>query len=190
MDLLVLRAPDLARWERRDFNVDAPRAGDHRDSYERDIAVEPPGLPVDGGPYGRAAAAILRYDIFPSRLIAPVLRRAPLVLGDTVGAHYIGFPILRIFFASRVVATCDDERDGWWHTGFTYRTLAHHPELGEETFTVEKHVATGRVRVALRSWSRPGNWLTRLMSPVLRRVQVGASRGALDHLAAIAGASP
>jgi uncharacterized protein (UPF0548 family) len=94
-----------------------------------------------------------------------------------------------MFFASRVVAVLDAEHAGWWRTGFTYRTLAHHPELGEETFSVEKEVATGRVRVALRSWSRPGMWLSRLFAPVLRRVQVGASHAALDHLAAAAAGS-
>jgi uncharacterized protein (UPF0548 family) len=119
-------------------------------------------------------------------LLRPVIRRAPLEVGDTVGAHYVGFRVVRVFFASRVVDVFDGERDrdGWWRTGFTYRTLARHPELGEETFGVETELATGRVRVALRSWSRPGTWLTRALAPVLRRVQVAASHGALDHLAA------
>ena len=185
MDVLVFGSPDLGRWQARAFNATAPRDGDHRDVYERDVAREEPGPPVDGGPHRRAAAAVLRYDIFPPRLIEPVIARAPVEVGDAVGAHYVGFPLLRIFFASRVVETFDGERggDGWWRTGFTYRTLAAHPELGEETFAAEKELATGRVRVALRSWSRPGNWLTRVASPLLRRVQVGASHGALAHLA-------
>ena len=138
------------------------------------------GLPVDDGPHRRAAAAILAYDIFPH--IRAVIRRAPVQVGDTVGALYRG----RIFFASRVIEVLDGvgaRDDGWWITGFTYRTLARHPELGEETFSVEKELATGRVRVALRSWSRPGLWITRLTAPLLRRVQVGASRAALAHLA-------
>jgi uncharacterized protein (UPF0548 family) len=186
MDILVLGRPVLARWESRPFNATVARDGDHRDGYERDVATEPPGAPVTGGPHRRCADAILRYDIFPPRLIEPVLRRSPVELGDTVGAHYRGFVVVRIFFASRVVARFDGEDAGWWRTGFTYRTLARHPELGEETFAVEKELATGRVRVALRSWSRPGNWVTRLAAPLLRRVQVGASRGALAHLGAIA----
>jgi uncharacterized protein (UPF0548 family) len=182
MDLLVLGRPDLAHWEARPERA-SHGDNDHADSYERDIASEPPGPPVDDGPHRRAAAAILAYDIFPANLIEPIVRRAPVEVGDTVGAHYVGFPLVRVFFASRVIERFDAERDGWWRTGFTYRTLAHHPELGEETFSVEKQLASGRVRVALRSWSRPGTWLTRVMSPLLRRVQVGASNGALDHLA-------
>jgi uncharacterized protein (UPF0548 family) len=186
MDVLVFGRPVLARWEARAFNVDARRDGDHRDDYERDVAVEASGPPVVDGPHRRCEAAILRYDIFPTALIEPVIRRAPVEVGDCVGAHYRGFVAVRIFFASRVVERFDGELDGWWRSGFTYRTLARHPELGEETFAVEKEVTTGRVRVALRSWSRPGMWVTRLAAPLLRRVQVGASRGALDHLAAIA----
>jgi len=31
-------------------------------------------------------------------------------------------------------------------TGFTYRTLAGHPEWGEETFGVEKHMTSGASR--------------------------------------------
>jgi uncharacterized protein (UPF0548 family) len=184
VDLLVFGSPRLERWESRPFHTTTPTAGDHRDSYERDVATEPPGPPIAGGPHRRAAAAILRYDIFPPAIIQPVIRREPVVVGDTVGALYRRFRVVRIFFASHVIETFDAERDGWWHTGFTYRTLAHHPELGEETFSVETELATGRVRVALRSWSRPGTCLSRTFAPILRRIQVGASHRALDHLEA------
>ena len=48
----------------------------------------------------------------------------------------------------RVIACFDEEREGVWVTGFTYRTLVGHPELGEETFSVEKDLETGLVMVA------------------------------------------
>ena len=44
---------------------------------------------------------------------------------------------------------------------------------------------TGRMRVALRSWSRPGTCLARAFSPVVRWAQVRASDAALNHLADI-----
>ena len=97
-------------------------------------------------------------------------------------------PLVRLFFAARVVDVFDAASDGWWRSGFTYRTLVGHPELGEETFAVEKEVATGRVRVALRSWSRPGTWLARAFAPVVRRLQVGASERALEYLATVGAA--
>ena len=129
--------------------------------------------------------AIRAYSIFPPSLVAGVTR-GPIQLGDTVGIHYLGFPLVRLFFAARVVDVFDGRGDdGWWRAGFRYRTLVGHPELGEETFSVEKELATGRLRVALRSWSRPGTCLARAFAPIVRRAQVHASHRALDHLAAI-----
>jgi hypothetical protein len=181
VDILLFRRPRLARWDRRPFHTDRRTARDHQDVYERDLEPESPGPP--GEHFRRVAAAIRRYDIFPPSLVAGVIRR-PVEPGDTVGIHYRGFPLVRLFFAARVVEIFDDLHDGWYRAGFRYRTLVGHPELGEETFVVEKHAATGRVRVALRSWSRPGTWLARLGAPIVRVAQVRASHAALAHLAA------
>jgi uncharacterized protein (UPF0548 family) len=192
MDVLLLgRRPRLESWEARGFAAGAAlgaREGDRRDAYEREVGREPPGAPVGEGPFRRAAAAILRFDVFEPSRIAPVIRRAPLAVGDTVGICYRFAPGVALFFASRVIRRFDEERqDMLVRTGFEYRTLAGHPELGEETFSVEKDIATGAVTVALRSWSRPGLPVTRAFAPLLRSIQVGASHGALDHLARIAG---
>jgi uncharacterized protein (UPF0548 family) len=183
--LLFGKEASLERWRGRAFWPAAERGPTRecsRDAYERVIAQEPPGEPIAGGPHRRAAEAILRYDIFPSRIVRRVVAREPLQVGDVVGAEYRLLPGVRIFFASRVTEVFDEARGGVWHTGFSYRTLEHHPELGEETFSVEKELATGAVAVALRSWSRPGTWLARVGAPLVRRMQVGASHAALDHL--------
>ncbi len=178
--------PALEDWERRPFWPDVdegPRAGDRRDIHEREVGAEAPGVPEPGGPHERVAAAILGYDIFPPRLVRGVLRRAPVEVGDTVGIHYRFLPGVDLFFAARVTARFDGRVGAAWHTGFTYRTLCGHPELGEETFSVEKDLRTGRVRVALRSWSRPGTLLARLFAPWVRRQQLRAGRAALVYLA-------
>jgi uncharacterized protein (UPF0548 family) len=179
----------LDGWEKRPLwpgVEDGPGPRDRRDAYEREIGVEPPGPPELAGVHRRAAAAILRYDIFPPRLVRPVLRRAPVQVGDTVGIAYRAAPGVELLFAARVVACFDEERGGVWRTGFTYRTLVGHPEYGEETFSVEKDLATGRVIVALRSWSRPGTVLAMLLPPWVRRQQVRASAAAVAHLAEVA----
>ncbi|HUQ04556.1 MAG TPA: DUF1990 family protein [Kofleriaceae bacterium] len=183
MDILFAGTPRLERWEQRAFHATARTARDRDDVYERDLAPEAPGAP--GERFRRVHAAIRAYSIFPPSLVAGVTRR-PIELGDVVGIHYRGFPLVRLFFAARVIEVFDGERDGWWRAGFRYRTLVGHPELGEETFAVEKELATGRVRVALRSWSRPGTCLARAFSPLVRRAQVRASQAALTHLARIA----
>ncbi|MCE9574181.1 MAG: DUF1990 domain-containing protein [Deltaproteobacteria bacterium] len=184
MDILVVRRPRLDRWRDRPF-VDVTRTGrEHEDVYERDVGTEPPGGP---GPVFRTVqTSILRYSIFPPSLVAGVLDREPVAVGDAVGVHFVRFRIVRLFFAARVTDVFDRVDGDWARAGFTYRTLVGHPELGEETFSVEKHLATGRVRVALRSWSRPGTRLARLFAPIVRAMQVDASRRALDHLAAVA----
>lgn len=188
MDLLV-GAADLARWERRPIwpaVAAGPRPGDARDCFGREVALEPPGPPVDGGPFERALAAILRYEVFPPDLVQGVLRRTPLEPGDTVGIRYRGFPAVELFFAARVVDRFRGEQDGLVRAGFTYQTLIGHPELGEETFSAWKEPASGRVGVELRSWSRPGTRLARAAAPLVRRVQVRANRAALEHLSRVA----
>jgi Domain of unknown function (DUF1990) len=186
------RAPDLTGWEARPFwpaIAAGPRAGDARDRFRRDVAAEAPGEPVAGGPFARVAAAILRYEVFPPALVEGVLRRAPVEPGDTVGIRYKGFRVADVFFAARVVDRFRRVGDGAVCEGFTYRTLVGHPELGEETFSVGKRLATGEVWVELRSWSRPATLLARLAAPLVRRMQISAGRAALDHLAQIAAIS-
>jgi len=180
VDILIFGAPRLERWDPRPFHAMHTTAGDRHDVYERELAPEAPGAPQER--FRRIAAAIRGYTIFPPDLVEGVLRR-PVEVDDTVGIHYRGLPLVRLFFAARVISTFDGPDGGWWRAGFTYRTLVGHPELGEETFTVEKEVATGRVRIALRSWSRPGTWLARVFAPLVRKLQVHASERALDHLA-------
>jgi uncharacterized protein (UPF0548 family) len=179
-------SPNLDEWEKRPFwpgVEDGPGPGDRRDVFEREVGVEAPGVPEADGIHRRAEAAIRRFDIFPARFIRPVLRREPLQVGDTVGICYHAAPGIDLFFAARVVARFDEQTDGVWRSGFTYRTLVGHPELGQETFSVEKDLATGRVLVALRSWSRPGTVLALTFAPWVRWQQVRANHAALEHLA-------
>jgi uncharacterized protein (UPF0548 family) len=184
--LRVLRqSPNLAAWESRGFAAGVergPTPRDRRAFLERVVAREAPGDPAPDGPYRRAAEAILQYDIFPPSLVTGVLRRAPVQEGDTVGVCYHFLPGLDLFFAARVVNRFEEQANGIWKCGSTYRTLAGHPVAGEETFSVEKHAATGRVTVALRSWSRPGLLIAHLTRPLMRWLQRRAGRAALDHL--------
>jgi uncharacterized protein (UPF0548 family) len=95
-----------------------------------------------------------------------------------------GPAIARVWHGRVPVAKADDYAK--WRTGFTYRTLVGHPELGEETFSAEKELESGRVRASLRAWSRPGTALARAFAPIARRLQLHASARALDHLERLA----
>jgi hypothetical protein len=190
MDWLFFKAAaELARWEKQAFTIgveQGPQTGDKRDNHERVIGIEAPGLPQPGSSAARLADAILRFDVFPPRLADGVLRRRPVEIGDTVGLRYHFLPGVDVFFAARVTDRFEQTTAALWRCGFTYRTLEGHPECGEETFVVEKDLPTGRVTVALRSWSRPGLWIARLGYPLVRAMQLRAGRAALDHLEAIA----
>lgn len=192
MHLLFFGAADrLHDWRERNFSHGVelgPGPRERRDAYELEIAREAPGDARIDGPFRRAAEAISRYDIFPPSLLTPVVARAPVQVGDTLGARYHLAPGVDLFFASRVTEVFDELDDAreQRRAGFTYRTLEGHPEFGEETFSVEKNLASGAVVAALRSWSRPGNWLARLGAPLARAIQVSASRRALLHLRAAA----
>jgi hypothetical protein len=186
---VVGQRPRLEVWQRRPFSAGVelgPRAGDARDCHERTVARERPGPPEPGGPHGRVARAILSYRIFPPRLVTGVLCRPEVQIGDAAGICYHPVPGLGLFFAARVIERFDRLEGDLWRTGFRYRTLEGHPECGEETFCVEKHLDSGAVRVALRSWSRPGILLARVLRPLMRALQLHAGRAALDHLARVA----
>ncbi len=183
------QGPILQQWEGRAIwsGVDAgPRPADHRDRHEAEVAVELPGPPTPAGPYRQLARAIMAFDVFPPWLVTPYCRHQPVEIGDTLGVCYHFLPGLDLFFAARVVARFDRLADGVWKAGFTYGTLAGHPMIGEETFSAEKSLATGRISAALRSWSRPGILSARLTYPVVRRLQLRAGRAALAHLAQVA----
>jgi len=189
MDLLLpWMRPRLERWDGRAFSRGVergPSPTDRRDLYERTLATEPPGAPASDGPFRRVAAAILRYEIFPRRLVVPLVRR-PIEVGDTVGARH-KIPLgLSMFFASRVIERFDETSAARSRIGFVYRTLDGHPTLGEETFFVEKSSESGDVRVVFSAWSRPGLFMVRLFSSMAVRRQIAVNRGGLDRLGAIA----
>jgi hypothetical protein len=177
--------PSLKEWQARSIAQAvalSPQAGDNRDVHERVVAQEAPGPPEPSGAFRALTKAIRAYRIFPEGIVERVLASEPVEVGDTVGASYHAIPGMDLFFASRVTAVLDDRIGDIWRAGFTYQTLIGHPELGEETFSVEKEDATGRITVALRSWSRPGSWLTWVAYPYARCCQLRAGNAALDHL--------
>jgi uncharacterized protein (UPF0548 family) len=181
--------PDPAAWENRPFSpgvLDGPRASDNIDRHSLQIAFEPPGIPLADGPFRHAARAIMEYRIFPPHLGQRVVKRTPLQVGDVVGLCYPLFLGLRMFIASRVIDVFDAPSEKGWRSGFTYRTLEGHVELGEETFCVEKDARSGAASVSLNAWSRPGHWLTRIGYPYARWCQVQAGKAALRYLKRIA----
>lgn len=190
MQFLWFGAPaNLESWARRPVHPQTLAGPDQRaywDYHSRIIAVEPPGPPLPGSAFERAAEAILHYRVFPEWLGSGVLNRA-VEVGDTVGLRYRLLPGVQLFFASRVSEVFDERNQERWVRGFTYQTLAGHPEIGAETFAVQKELATGAVIVSLHAWSRLGLGWLRPLEFLARRWQLQAGRAALDSLEQQAG---
>ena len=81
-----------------------------------------------------------------------------------------GIGRVRLAAPARVVDVVDEVD----RAGFTYGTLAGHPEAGEERFAVERR-ADGTVRLVIEHWSRPARWFTRLAGPLARLAQARAT---------------
>jgi uncharacterized protein (UPF0548 family) len=84
----------------------------------------------------------------------------------TVGRD-VAFRWLLLRFECRVVSVIDDPR----RRGFTYGTLARHPERGEERFVVELDPSTQVVTATITAFSKPSGWLARAGGGVARLVQ-------------------
>lgn len=184
----VDRAPRGEEWECAGFAEAAESSSDRdrSDEHLAAIAVETGGSPDHGGPFERAAAAISRFDVFAPRRLAPERGDQPVRWGEVVVCRYRVGWIFDVVLASRVVALHDERGEthgGVRRSGFSYRTLATHPFVGEETFCVEKDPGTGAVRVVIRARARPASPLVRLMLPWVRRHQLRAGREAVERVA-------
>ena len=191
MEILLEWLGDRPRdkvWEHRPFGPKvAPDDGDvATDRHELQLPTEAPGPPSASGPFRRAATAALCYRSFPTDMLVGLREPRPVHIGETVRARYRLLPFVQLVFAARVIDVFDGERDGVHRTGFTYRTLAGHPECGVETFAIEKELATGTVRAVVFAHSRCATTLSRLLRPMCRRLQLAAGRAAVANLRTIA----
>jgi len=117
-----------------------------------------------------AGAAVTTWQMHRGagiRVVADADRAAP---GVTVRCA-IGVGPLRVAGPCRVLwSAYEPDR-----IGFSYGTLAGHPESGEESFVVEMDAAKA-VWFTVTAFSRPGRWYTRLAGPVVPVLQHLAAR--------------
>lgn len=88
------------------------------------------------------------------------------VVRDQTATLRIGIGPLKVNAPVRVVYLVHGSRE----RGFAYGTLAGHPEIGEERFTIRLD-DDGVVVAEIRAFSRAGRWFTRLGGPVARKAQ-------------------
>jgi hypothetical protein len=177
--------PEVVEWRSKPFAPGAgvgPAAGDSVDRYEVHVGQELSGEPEVGGLFEKIAERISSYDIFSPDSLPALARPENARVGSTIVCGYRVLFGLELVFGSRVTTVYDEKNGGVRRRGFSYRTLADHPFAGEEWFLVEKDVDTGAVRVVIRSWSRPQNWIVRALRFWVRRRQKVEVRTALERL--------
>lgn len=148
------------RHRRINYDPDAPQAaaeGWRRDDYCERLPSEPPGAPVDGGPFRIAQELLREYKVAdPSIVRAFYDHDAPLEGRDML--LELRFGPFHTFAGCRVGEVTDERRtlDGrdvlvW---GWPYRTLEGHPEQGQMAWEVWKWLDTGEVEFRIHSYSR------------------------------------
>lgn len=131
--------------------------------------------------FEHAYAALEAWKMFELgwvELLHPIEPIAPgqtvLLLARTVGLYSLS--------ASRIVAMIDQDNGQIWRRGFSYGTLRHHVERGEERFSVEYHHDDDSVWYDILAFSVPRHPLARLGYPLSRAAQ---RRFAADSKAAM-----
>jgi uncharacterized protein (UPF0548 family) len=140
------------------------------------------GLPL----FEHAYAALQAWKMFevgwvellhPPEPVAP--GQTVLVLARTVALYSLS--------ASRVIAIIDEDNGLTWRRGFSYGTLSHHVESGEERFSVEYHHQDSSIWYDILAFSVPQHPLARIGYPLSRAAQ---RRFAADSKAAMLRAVP
>lgn len=114
--------------------------------------------------FHEAAHRLLTWDMH--RRAGLQVTAEPSVSLDQVAVLTLRLGPLHIDSPVRVTDVFDHRAE----CGFAYGTLAGHPEIGEERFTVRID-PDGVVRAEIRAFSRPGRWYTRCADQWARRVQ-------------------
>jgi uncharacterized protein (UPF0548 family) len=158
----------------RDHNFDparhdsyTPETGWDIDDYCVVLPGEPPGPPVDDGPWEIARRACERYEFADPGLVraawfddVPLSEREMLLEGRF---GFLRFPLgLRVGEVLDATADVDGRPARRW--GWNYRTLAGHLERGQMDFEVRKWLDTGQVEFRIHAYSQRAH----IDNPVVR----------------------
>lgn len=124
------------------------------------------GLPL----FDRAHAALQAWKMFELGWIELLHPTEPIAPGQTVLVIAHTFCLYSLS-ANRVIAMIDEDDGRIWRRGFSYGTLQHHAERGEERFSVEYHHTDDSVWYDILAFSVPKHPLARLGYPLSRAAQ-------------------
>lgn len=160
------------------------------DDQRQPLPREPPGDPVPGGSWETACALMRRYEHADPDIVRAIYEDdSPLEDRDML--LELRFAGLRLHVGVRVGGVVDEAREvdgrrarvSGWH----YRTLQGHLEMGQMGFEVWKWLDSGEVEFRIHAVSRPaeiGNPLVRLGFRLFgRREQLRFARHARERMA-------
>jgi uncharacterized protein (UPF0548 family) len=174
----ALRGWSSAELERRLFALRGQPLTSHQGSpdggrYQSEavIACEPPGPPVNDGPFSRARELVRRYDFSDPRIVTGHFDRSADLLGRfmLLEIKVLGLHCLCGVVVTEVKDRTDSNRTVW---GFRYDTLASHIQSGSEWFVLTKDHQTGEVQLRIEAlWceGQLGNGMHRLGFQLIAR---------------------
>ena len=116
--------------------------------------------------------SIFDYNIFPDHILTRLTEwnseNRKMKIGDTIVQQVFIPPTKnisqKIVFGVRICEIIDDQKK----KGFSYETINGHVEKGISTFTLEQ-TTDKKVIFKIRTFSAPGNFLTKLLGPIFSR---------------------
>lgn len=129
------------------------------------IAREPPGEPVEEGPFRRAEVAVANYHFSDPEIVIGHFDADSRLLGRRMLLEMKVARTLRYLAGVVVGAVRFEEQDGRYTFGFRYDTLEGHIERGSEWFLLGKDLATGEIDFRIEASWLPGdfpNWWSRV----------------------------
>ncbi len=161
----LTRITDRPRNFRAQYSEMTPDNGWNQYSSEAVIAREPPGAPLDDGPFRRAEVAVANFQFSNPHIVVGHFDAESRLLGRRMLVEMKAFRLLR-YLAAVVIATVRfEEQDGRHTFGFRYDTLDGHLERGSEWFLLTKRAETGEISFRIEAAWAPGqfpNWWSRL----------------------------
>lgn len=162
---ILLRHPDLFTLADQDVTYAevGATAADLPAGYRH--VVRRAALGTGRGAFHRCATALMTWEVHRASGLDVRASHSPAQVG-TVVSQRLGLGPVGIVAPAKVVYVVE-EAD---RRGFAYGTLPGHPESGEESFVVSL-LDDESVAMDIRSFSRPGNVISRLGQPVSHVVQ-------------------
>jgi uncharacterized protein (UPF0548 family) len=122
------------------------------------------------GTFEHAFAALCEWKMFDIGWVELLHPPEPIVPGQTVLVLARTFGLYWLS-ANRVIGMIEDDSGHLQRRGFSYGTLQHHAERGEERFSIEHHAQDDSVWYDILAFSIPQHPLARLGYPLSRAAQ-------------------